>query len=312
LFPTLRPIDRVRIIQEIARAIDNSMDFDDIRIFFKAMGKSEPYMEDDHYSQNYLVRAYLDTCSENELFDIGSQLGLDRVEENGAVNRFGDSKYWLLDHYRLFISHVHTQKKSAGALRQSLQRYAVSCFVSHDDIEPSAEWRDEILRALGSMDGFLAILSEDFNTSKYCDQETGVAVGRDVMIVAINKGLNTYGLIDKYQTIQSLGKNVREVANDVFRTIVTNPKSRAKMLEALARGVVTASDVKTATFRAEKLQEVDYPDWGALREQVATNSILRKSKTFLNTFNAYLEERDIQPITEDGHKLQSLDDEILF
>ena len=72
MFPTLRPIDRVRIIQEIARAIDNSMDFDDIRIFFKAMGKSEPYMEDDHNSQNYLVRAYLDTCSENELFDIGS------------------------------------------------------------------------------------------------------------------------------------------------------------------------------------------------------------------------------------------------
>jgi hypothetical protein len=66
-----------------------------------------------------LTRGYLAGCSDDVLLDIAHQLGLDIApeEHDDGLIALGDSKYWLIDHFRVFISHVHTAKLQAGALR---------------------------------------------------------------------------------------------------------------------------------------------------------------------------------------------------
>ena len=121
-------------------------------------------------------------------------LGLDVPEgQHSSLVTVADSKYWLIDHFRVFISHVHTAKKQAGGLRNALQKYSISAFVAHEDIDTSDEWREEILRSLMSMDAFVAILSPDFNGSKWTDQEVGIAVARDVLLIPINRGQDPMG-----------------------------------------------------------------------------------------------------------------------
>src|SRR4029077_1769210 len=142
-------------------------------------------------------------------------LGLDVTAENDndGPTSLGTSKYWLIDHFRVFISHVHTAKAQAGGLRIALQRYAISAFVAHDDIDTSDEWREEILRSLMSMDAFVAILTSDFISSKWTDQEVGIAVARDVLLIPINKGQDPHGLLAKYQALSSKGLLVKDVAD---------------------------------------------------------------------------------------------------
>jgi hypothetical protein len=258
----------------------------------------------------------LSDCSDEVLFDIAHQLGLDVAPLNrGDGPALGDSKYWLIDHFRVFISHVHTARVQAGALRHALQRYAISAFVAHDDIDTSDEWREEILRSLMSMDAFVAILTPDFNFSKWTDQEVGIAVARDVLMIPIDRGVVPYGFLAKYQGLPSKGLVAREVATEVFRTICANPRSKGRIVESLTRTISTGSDETELLFRIERLNAIEgvgVEDWERIRENLAGNPLLRTSQLLLETLNAVLVERDVPPIELNVVEPNAPDDEIPF
>ena len=124
MFELMRPIDRVYAIKQITSAIKKEMSFDDIDIFFSALRIEEPYIDpDESVSIETYIRRYLKQCNEDVLFDIAKQLGLDVPIDDNAAKSFSESKYWLLDHFRLFISHHHLAKEPAANLRKALQPY---------------------------------------------------------------------------------------------------------------------------------------------------------------------------------------------
>jgi hypothetical protein len=312
----MRPIDRVYAERQLIRAFDEEMGWDDVELFFKRMRISPPHF-DGSYGLTDLIRGYLANCSDEVLLDIAHQLGLDIPAEkhNAGLTALPESKYWLIDHFRTFISHVHTVKAQAGGLRRALQRYAISAFVAHEDIDTSEEWREEILRALMSMDAFIAILTPDFNSSKWTDQEVGIAVARDVLLIPINRGENPYGFISKYQALSSKGLLAKDVAAEVFRTISTNSRTKGRMIESLTRTISTGSDISEVIFRIEKLNGIEgvgIEDWERVRENVAGNATLRASQSVLDGLNVILREKKLAPIEIGGPKPKLLDDEIPF
>lgn len=212
------------------------MSFDDVAVFFRAMD-IEP--DTDEFgapiggSIKTVVRSYVDTCPNAKLIEIAEQLDLSLNLSSSSVALLGKSRYWLADHFRVFISHVHTEKKAAANLKAILERYGITSFVAHEDIVTSDEWRDEILRCLNSMDALVAILSSDFKSSNWTDQEVGFAVCRDVLIVPINKGQQSYGFIEKYQSYNSIGKLAREVAQNIFDTLSANPRTKEMLVSSL-------------------------------------------------------------------------------
>jgi hypothetical protein len=313
----MRPIDRVHAERQLLAAFKKEMGWDDIDLFFKRMRVPRPNFGDAGYSIGDLIRGYLSSCSDETLLDIAHQLGLDveSGKDNDGLIVMGDSKYWLIDHFRVFVSHVHTAKLQAGALRRALHRYAISAFVAHEDIETSDEWREEILRALMSMNAFVAIITPDFSTSKWTDQEVGIAVARDVPLIPINKGENPYGFLSKYQALSSKGLTVKDVASEVFRTICANARSKGSMIESLTRTISTGSDVSEALFRIEKLNGIDgvgIEDWERVRENVAGNGVLRSSRGALDSLNGILREKKLAPIEPGEAKPKPSDDEIPF
>ncbi|MCH8204630.1 MAG: toll/interleukin-1 receptor domain-containing protein, partial [Candidatus Hydrogenedentes bacterium] len=108
-------------------------------------------------------------------------------------------RIWGDGHVRVFLSHKATCKENASKLKQALARYGISCFVAHEDIEPTEEWQREIERALFSMDALVALLTEDYHNSNWTDQEVGVAIGRNVLLIAVRLGSDPYGLMGKGQ-----------------------------------------------------------------------------------------------------------------
>jgi hypothetical protein len=116
----MRAIDRVHAERQLIKAFNKNMSFDDVALFFKRMRIRRPDFGDGSYSLTDLVRGYLADCSDEVLLEIAHQLGLDVAPEEGADGfvALGASKYWRIDHFRVFISHVHTAKLQAGGLRR--------------------------------------------------------------------------------------------------------------------------------------------------------------------------------------------------
>src|SRR5208283_2782050 len=96
--------------------------------------------------------------------------------------------FWAPGHFRLFVTHVSAAKRGAHSIKAALAEYQIAAFVAHDDIEPTREWQAEIESALRTMDALTAIITPDFISSRWCDQEVGIAIGRGKLVVPLRAG----------------------------------------------------------------------------------------------------------------------------
>ena len=185
-----------------------------------------------HYTLELRIPLQTYVSIEADIEDLEAQI-LKRIEKmhRGETNDFinvvliqprsdgrrppAESKFWLPAHFRVFVSHISENKANAGRLKGSLERYGISSFVAHDDIEPTKEWQREIEDALFSMDGLIAILAPGFNRSNWTNHECGVAIGREVIVVPIMFGKNPHGLIGKFQGVKAKDRSLADVAKEV-------------------------------------------------------------------------------------------------
>ncbi|MEO9969479.1 MAG: toll/interleukin-1 receptor domain-containing protein [Hyphomonadaceae bacterium] len=120
---------------------------------------------------------------------------------------------WLeTDNLKLFISHISIDKDKATRLRDCLVPLGVSAFVAHEDIEPTKIWREEILKALSTMDAFLSIHTDGFSKSFWTQQEVGFAVARGVKRIAFKMGEDPTGFLSAQQALPRRNRNAEEIA----------------------------------------------------------------------------------------------------
>ena|SRR2546422_1977921 len=103
---------------------------------------------------------------------------------------------------KIFVSHSHHEKEIAGWIKGELERFGAFGFVAHEDINPTEEWQGAILKNLKECDVFLALLSGNFATSDWTDQESGIAIALGKVIVPVKVNLDPYGFIGKYQALK--------------------------------------------------------------------------------------------------------------
>src|SRR5215213_9542259 len=127
-----------------------------------------------------------------------------------------DEGPWRPDHFRLFISHTSSNKLVAGNIRTWMEGYGVDGFVAHTTIEPTSEWVDVIQTALRTCHAMVALLTEDFPTSRWCDQEVGFCVGRGILIVPVRLGVDPYGFIGRYQGLTPAHRQLSGLASELF------------------------------------------------------------------------------------------------
>ena len=173
-------------------------------------------------------------------------------------------RIWKPDCVRAFFSHKGSYKTEAGNLKDELEKYGISCFVAHKDIKATKEWVQEIENALFSMDVLIALMSEDFQDSKWTDQEVGVAVGRNVLIIPVKIGKDPYGFIGKYQALPGTWKNIPEMANAILGIVLDHPSTKEIGKRAAIHAFKDSPSYDTSKFfvteilpRFEKLEEAE-------------------------------------------------------
>lgn len=105
---------------------------------------------------------------------------------------------------RAFLSHAAKEKEIAGKLKEKIQPYGIDVFVAHDDLEGATEWMSELHTEIKECEIFLVLLSENYHSSDFTDQELGMALSYEKPIIPICiDSTIPYGFISKLQRIKS-------------------------------------------------------------------------------------------------------------
>jgi len=144
-----------------------------------------------------------------------------------------DPPFWRKRMFRLFVSHLSSEKVFAAELQEALLAYGISAFVAHNDIEPTLEWQTQIETALATADSLVALLHPNFHQSNWTDQELGFAMGRGLPVFAVRFGQDPYGFIGRFQGFAGSGKTVQALAKELFDSYRRNKQTQRRMGEVL-------------------------------------------------------------------------------
>ncbi|MEQ8408764.1 MAG: toll/interleukin-1 receptor domain-containing protein [Gammaproteobacteria bacterium] len=309
----MKQIDRFNLIDTIGRELQAQMTYSDIDIYLKGFGIDVSKPTSGANSKWVYSKELLADEPDDIIIRIANELEVEHSYSLVSDVAIAGSGYWSPNHFRLFLSHLATFKKQTHLLKQALSEFGISGFVAHESIDPTQEWQEEIEKALFSMDALAAIFMPGVNESKWIDQELGVAIGRDVLIIPVLKGLDPYGFIGKIQGLQTKNKSVAQVADDIYTTLVSNPKSKTKMIRNLVNLLVTERNIERAKqWQAllGNIGKIGSEHLQIIQTQVPENTIIMDNDALLKKINAMLEKHG-------HHKIQvspfdNFDDDIPF
>jgi hypothetical protein len=205
-------------------------------LYAKLDGKIESTEKDITEEIRSLTRKYNSEYLQNVIIDPvllqQDHPGID-TEEFTPLPEIKSPDFWIKGYFRLFFSHSSANKETAATYQAILLKYGISLFVAHNDIEPAREWQNEIELALSTMDSLAALLSKDFPSSLWCDQEIGIAIGKNKLVIPMRFEIDPYGFIGKFQAITVRGKEIEFVCEEIFKILASNPLSAQRMIECL-------------------------------------------------------------------------------
>lgn len=222
-----------------------------------------------------------------------------------------DGGPWMPDHFRLFISHTSAHQKDAGAIRSHMARVGIDAFVAHTTIEPTAKWEDMILRGLQTCHALVALLTEDFPKSNWCDQEVGVAVSRGILVVPVRMGLDPYGFIGSIQGLTT--KPEYFLPRQLFELLAGHALTKTRMVDPVIWLFARSTSFDATRVAWTHVKALPPEAWTAERVRIVRDAV----KTNSQVRNCNLPDRDQTPVPralEDNFtRLGVIDDgDILF
>jgi TIR domain len=225
----MKATDQVDLIRSIAREVESRYDWIESKQLLALYEIDQRHLDDDQGLFNYL-RDGLGTASHKSILKMADDLN---VEVPGRLPFDGKRPaIWTGSMaFRLFVSHLAMDKDKAHRLKETLTPFHVSCFVAHDDIDPTKEWQNEIELGLFSMDAMLCVHTKGFKDSVWTQQEVGCAIGRGVRIFSLRMDEDPTGFIAKTQAILWRKRTADLIAAELNALLIGDIQTKERMAE---------------------------------------------------------------------------------
>ena len=178
--------------------------------------------------------------------------------------------FWKHGFFRLFVSHLSSNKARMSILKAGLATWGISAFIAHEDIEASREWRDEVEVGLETMEVLVAVVEPGFKESDWCAQEVGYALGRKVDVIPLRSGLDPFGFFGKYQGIQIKGRLPEKVASDIAEVLLKKPQHREKIIKSMSMAF-------SALDSEKKIQNINVLDSWSILTDVQLRAVVEQA-----------------------------------
>lgn len=223
----MRVSERLALIDKIGRELQSRFSYTDIDVFLAEFGVKPPTAVTANSKWVY-SKAALQGHPDDTLLKIASELELSQQALSIATatppRNWQDTKL-----FRLFISHISKDKLKATRLKECLAPFGIVGFVAHEDIHPTLEWQDEIMRGLNTMDAMVAIHTVGFSQSTYTQQEVGFALGRGVKIISFEMGEQPTGFISRLQSLPRRSRTAEAIAKEINSLLGLDASTQQKL-----------------------------------------------------------------------------------
>lgn len=159
---------------------------------------------------------------------------------------------------KAFLSYSTRDKRLAGELRDLLSTAGIDLFLAHHTLAPSTEWRQEIKRQIASREVFVLLLTKNFHSSKWADQEVGMAIAQRKTILPLQFPVRPYGFTSDYQAISVT--DVEESFWELIAGILSrHPKERGSIRRRLVSALCGSTSFHAARNSLLVLQHNFFP-----------------------------------------------------
>lgn len=269
----LTPSDRIAIITDAARRLSTE-EWSLIDLTLSQFGL--PQTDEWSGDKGSYVMQMLTGASGDSLIALAHHVGFEIDSPASGI----DPPFWKAGHIRVFLSHLAVHREYAGQLKDSLAGYGFSSFVAHSDIEPTAEWQNEIETALATCEVMLALLHKGFRHSAWADQEVGFAMGRGLPVFSIRFDEDPYGFIGRFQAFNGTGKSTDALAKEIFDVLRVHKQTQRRISEVLVSRFENSDSFQNAKENMGLLEELTVwnPSYSErIRKAVGSNSQIGNS-----------------------------------
>ena len=251
-----------------------------------------------------VIRNGLNTCSNSIVDECFDTVHIQPVDENDeryqeavpvaeSAQIDPDSvSFWKPGYVRMFISHRDPDKEIARELADGLEAYGISAFVAHKEIDPTDEWKDEILKGLKSMEVMLAIIMDDFHNRVWPNQEIGFAFAQKVPIVSIKfDEKDPQGFISSSQAMNGKVDELDILVENIYNVLTTKLGKKERLQRGLVAAFVNAkryAEVSACLYRMESSitnlsedEEKEIVDSFKMNYAISQCKLIRENDRFL-------------------------------
>ncbi len=152
---------------------------------------------------------------------------------------------------KAFISYSHQDREYGRKVKEALSKMGIECFLAHEDVGVSEEWKKRIIEELNASEVFVAILSRAFRDSEWCSQELGIAYNKpNTVIIPLSiDDTVSYGFIEY---LQSRRIDIAQITAFIFVTILIDRYSN-EVISFMIREQNEAVSFRNAESIMEKI-----------------------------------------------------------
>ncbi|MGQ3685485.1 MAG: toll/interleukin-1 receptor domain-containing protein [Candidatus Loosdrechtia sp.] len=264
----MTPSERINVISEISRRLSGA----DWPLIDQTLRQfSLPWSDTWSGDKDVYIIQMIENADDEKLLELAHHVGIE--VGRGPVGI--DPPFWKDGHLRIFLSHLAEHRAFAGSLKEELDSYGISCFVAHDDIEPTTEWEDQILLALSTCEVLVALLHSGFKSSNWTDQEVGFCMGRGIPSFSIRFDQDPYGFIGRFQAFNGVRKDPDVLAQEIFDKLRTHKQTKRRMAEIIVSRFENSYSFQNAKSNMSLLEDLEVWNPGfsqRIRDAVNSNS----------------------------------------
>ena len=178
----------------------------------------------------------------------------DRIRKKGLVS----TKELKGQRIKTFLSYHTEDKEKAKTVKTELEKAGIGCFLAPYDIPAGTKFREVLFKEIKSCNAFIPLISENYHTSGYSDQELGIAlgIGKPVIPLCIDS-TSPYGFIEGYQCVCSNDGDIASAIPKLAKSISEfTPSSIEKYADLRIKNLSEASSFASAAYWARQLENV--------------------------------------------------------
>ena len=126
---------------------------------------------------------------------------------------------------RVFLSYSTRDKSFASQVKRNLELRGCSVFLAHKDLRPSEEWQQRILQELNISVVFLPLITDNFRSSEWTDQEAGYALARGIVVLPVTVAPvdSPHGFLGSFQALPlhtGTPRTIEATCKEAYRIIL--------------------------------------------------------------------------------------------